>query len=270
MRRAAAWRAPRPARPPVRLPRRRVMSEGRVEEALSWLRQMEEDAGVAPAWEVFFQAMCCPVPQVRVFPCGCCRLLARCSAGAALLRAARPPVRAPLTPAPPAQLPPAQELKAALDEAIAALARRADLAAALWERLLAAVVVQPASGEAAAVPRYDLSYQLNEIEVGGGGQFVLVWGAPPVVGAACRVPLPSQRRRCVPLLSVDQRPDQLVNAAPPQARAEDYSEAVAFVRLLNALWRAGGGAAAPDGGRAVAHLTKFVRDELLGTAFQVG
>ena len=62
---------------------------------------------------------------------------------------------------------PPQELKAALDEAIAALARRPDLAAALWERLAAAVVVAPATAETAAVPRYDLSYQLNEIEVGG-------------------------------------------------------------------------------------------------------
>ena len=61
-----------------------------------------------------------------------------------------------------------QELKGALDEAIASLARGPDLAAALWERLVAAVVVQPATAEAAAVPRYDLSYQLNEIEVGGG------------------------------------------------------------------------------------------------------
>jgi hypothetical protein len=67
------------------------------------------------------------------------------------------------------------------------------------------------------VPRYDLSYQLNEIE----------------------------------------------------ARAEDYSEALAFVRLLNALWRAGG-ADLPDEGRGVAHLSKFVREDLLGTAFQVG
>ena len=52
-----------------------------------------------------------------------------------------------------------------------------------------------------------------------------------------------------------------------QARAEDYSEAVAFVRLLNALWRGAGGAA-PDGGRGVGHYSKFVREELLGTAFQ--
>lgn len=155
---------------------RRVMSEGRVEEVLTWLRQLEEEAGVAPVWEVLFQAMCCPVPQ---------------------------------------------ELKAALDEAIASLARRADLAAALWERLTAAVVVQPSAADNPAVPRYDLSYQLNEIE----------------------------------------------------ARSEEYSEAVAFVRLLNALWRGGGGsgtAAAPlaDDGRSVAHFTKFVRDDLLGTAFQ--
>lgn len=64
----------------------------------------------------------------------------------------------------PSPLP--QELKAALDGAIASLARRADLAAALWERLASAVVVAPAVGEGAAVPRYDLSYQLNEIEVG--------------------------------------------------------------------------------------------------------
>jgi len=45
---------------------------------------------------------------------------------------------------------------------------------------------------------------------------------------------------------------------------------VAFVRLLNALWRAGGGAELSDEGRSVAHFTKFVREELLGTAFQVG
>lgn len=56
-----------------------------------------------------------------------------------------------------------------------------------------------------------------------------------------------------------------------QARAEDYSEAIAFVHLLNALWRGGssGGTAPADEGRSVAHFTKFVRDDLLGTAFQV-
>lgn len=56
-----------------------------------------------------------------------------------------------------------------------------------------------------------------------------------------------------------------------QARAEDYSEAIAYVHLLNALWRGGGsGSTAPaDDGRSVAHFTKFVRDDLLSTAFQV-
>ena len=53
-----------------------------------------------------------------------------------------------------------------------------------------------------------------------------------------------------------------------QARAEDYCEAVAFVRLLNALWRSSGGAELADEGRSVAHFTKFVREDLLGTAFQ--
>ena len=64
-----------------------------------------------------------------------------------------------------------QEVKAALDAAIAAFARRADLAEALWERLLQSVVVAPnppngdLSSLMAAVPRYDITYQLNEVEV---------------------------------------------------------------------------------------------------------
>ena len=64
-----------------------------------------------------------------------------------------------------------QEVKAALDAAIASFARRADLAEALWERLLQSVVVAPnpfngdASSLMAAVPRYDITYQLNEVEV---------------------------------------------------------------------------------------------------------
>jgi hypothetical protein len=53
-----------------------------------------------------------------------------------------------------------------------------------------------------------------------------------------------------------------------QARAEDYCEAVAFVRLLNALWRSSAGAELADEGRGLAHVTKFVREDLLGTAFQ--
>lgn len=156
----------------------RVMLEGSPDEVASWTRQLDEEAGVAPSWEVLFQAMCCPVPQ---------------------------------------------SLKAALNLAIAAMARRPDLAAALWDRLLASVVVQPYGSTAnnnmdssgAIVPRYDLTYQLNEIE----------------------------------------------------SRAEDYQEALSFIQLLNSLWRVGGAALA-DEGRSVAHLTRFVRDELLANVFQ--
>lgn len=39
------------------------------------------------------------------------------------------------------------------------------------------------------------------------------------------------------------------------------------MRLLNALWRALEGAL-PGEGRSVAHLSKFVRDDVLGTVFQ--
>lgn len=171
-------------------------------------------AGVSPAWELFFQAMCCPVPQ---------------------------------------------ELKAALDGAIAAAACRADVAAALWERLLAAVVVAPIAEPGLAVPRYDLSYQLNEIEV----RCVFVWDEayawPLCSGEGAHATAGSRSTPC----HLPPMPHLL------QARAEDYSEALAFVRLLNALWRSGGGAALADGGRSTAHLTKFVREDLLGTLFQV-
>jgi len=148
----------------------RVMQRGPVDEVLSWVRQLDNEAGVSPSWELLFQTMCCPVPQ---------------------------------------------NLKAALNNAIAAIARQPELAAALWERLLSAVVVLPYGGVAdTGVARYDLVYQLNEIE----------------------------------------------------AREENYSEAIAFIGLLNALWSAGSGLV--DDGRSVAHFTRFVRDEILSTAFQ--
>lgn len=62
----------------------------------------------------------------------------------------------------------AQSLKAALDETIAALAKQPDLAGVLWERMLASVIVQPLREESrmASLARYDISYQLNEVEVG--------------------------------------------------------------------------------------------------------
>ena len=63
--------------------------------------------------------------------------------------------------------PPVQHLKAALDDTIAALAKQPGLAGILWERLLQAVVVQPLREDThmASLARYDISYQLNEIEV---------------------------------------------------------------------------------------------------------
>ncbi len=176
-----------------------------------------------------------------------------------------------------------QELKAALDEAIASLARRPDLAAALWERLVAAVVVAPASADNPAVPRYDLSYQLNEIEVRAGEGWQR--GRCGSKGAAQGAQLPTWdvKRQCFLMLCdlvchathhirVGQTSSSCMLTVPHlQARAEDYSEAIAFVHLLNALWRGGGsGSTAPaDDGRSVAHFTKFVRDDLLSTAFQV-
>ena len=52
-----------------------------------------------------------------------------------------------------------------------------------------------------------------------------------------------------------------------QTRAEDYSEALAFVELLNALWGATLGSLLDDG-RAYAHLSKFVHEDLLATVYQ--
>ena len=60
-----------------------------------------------------------------------------------------------------------QELKAALDDGLAALAPHTD-AQAMWERLLSCVVVQPfpsPDGGLGAVPYCDITYQLHEIEV---------------------------------------------------------------------------------------------------------
>jgi hypothetical protein len=54
-----------------------------------------------------------------------------------------------------------------------------------------------------------------------------------------------------------------------QARAENYIESIAFVRLLNALLKASGGAL-PDDGRPYAHFQDFVRLELLGQINQRG
>lgn len=58
-----------------------------------------------------------------------------------------------------------QALKAACDEALAVLVSRTGQASAMWERLLAAMVVQPNIHDDPSTGRYDISYQLAEIEV---------------------------------------------------------------------------------------------------------
>ncbi len=56
-----------------------------------------------------------------------------------------------------------------------------------------------------------------------------------------------------------------------QARAEDYSETLAFVRLLNALLRASAGAPLPDGAAAAfAQFAGHVREDVLGQLNQRG
>lgn len=46
----------------------RVMRDGAPGAVAAWLHALEEAAGVAPLWEVFFQLMCHPVPQVTWRP----------------------------------------------------------------------------------------------------------------------------------------------------------------------------------------------------------
>lgn len=66
-----------------------------------------------------------------------------------------------------------QEVKGAAWGAIAACVHGAEAAAAAWERLLQEVVLVQAGGGGAGgggggpepIPQYDMTYQLNEIEV---------------------------------------------------------------------------------------------------------
>ena len=58
-----------------------------------------------------------------------------------------------------------QALKAACDEAITVVVSRTGQASSIWERLLAAVVVEPNIHDDPSTGRYDISYQLAEIEV---------------------------------------------------------------------------------------------------------
>ena len=151
-----------------------VMANGPLARTLEWIQDLEEDCGVAPSWEILFEAMCCPVPQ---------------------------------------------KLKAALDEAIASLTRHTSLVGAIWDRLLGAVVVRKDpfmfDGHKSVPVKYDLTYQLNEVE----------------------------------------------------ARAEEYEEAIAFVRLLNGLWRTSGSSFI-DGGAKYEHFTRFVLEEIASSIYQ--
>ena len=151
-----------------------VMTNGPLARTLEWIQDLEEDCGVAPSWEILFEAMCCPVPQ---------------------------------------------KLKAALDGAIASLTRHASLVGPIWDRLLGAVVVRKDpllfDGRKSVPVKYDLTYQLNEVE----------------------------------------------------ARAEEYEEAIAFVRLLNALWKTSG-ASFVDGGAKYEHFTRFVLEEIASSIYQ--
>ncbi|KAK9817460.1 hypothetical protein WJX74_003584 [Apatococcus lobatus] len=148
----------------------RNTEEGEIEERV---RQLETIAGVAPLWELLFQLMCFPVPQV---------------------------------------------MKARLDEVIGAFASQPEVAGQIWDRLLAAVVVQPFTPQEPTMLgpsiHYDITYQLQEIE----------------------------------------------------AKEQDYSETLAFVRLLNLLWKSK--SSMSEYGMPYAHFTYFVLHDVLGPLHQ--
>lgn len=41
-----------------------VMRDAADGQVVSWMRTLEEESGIVPLWEVMFQLMCHPVPQV--------------------------------------------------------------------------------------------------------------------------------------------------------------------------------------------------------------
>jgi len=104
---------------------RTMLEEGQKEEVLTWVRQLEDKMSLRPLYEVLFQLMCHRVPH---------------------------------------------ELKAALMQAIGAFATSAEAAAEIWERLKSTAIYEPPgsdvsmAGVAPVAMRYDLTYQLAEIE----------------------------------------------------------------------------------------------------------
>ena len=68
---------------------------------------------------------------------------------------------------------------------------------------------------------------------------------------------------CTSLSHAPEGPDICVGrTCHTQARAEDFSETLAFVRLLNALWKASG-SSIHDAGRPYAHFTQYVLHTIL-------
>lgn len=146
-----------------------------------------------------------------------------------------------------------QQVKAALWEAISAFAVRPDFAALLWERLiqqgvLPSLVADP--GLPAAVARYDMTYQLDEIEVTGIPQCV--------VGRCCDPPN-------MELLHAWQTTFQTMTLrlAAVAGKSGDVSGGAGVCATPDTLVRASGDAL-PDDGRAMSHFTSFVRESVLG------
>lgn len=148
----------------------RVFQEGNLADTLAWAHALEEETGAVPIWEILFQLMCHPVPQVRLLlwktqlASHSFYFQIEVSSSHQMIAGIDPETAYQRCPCPCAM----QVVKAALDGAIAAFARRPDLSSALWDRLLQSVVVQPVpADDSMMVPfaRYDITYQLNEIEV---------------------------------------------------------------------------------------------------------
>lgn len=254
---------------------------------------------MAPVWEVLFQAMCCPVPQVRRRTVPPPRLLPARVGGQPTWRAARPAAaepcpqallrlhaRLPAYTSPPA--PPLPHPRTARHAGAEGCPGRGHRGAGPpprpGRRAVGAAgggggggAAQRARRRGGAPLRPHLSAQrdrgagLEGREARGG------WGPASVVHyvsnrapASSPAAQPARPRPSPPARHPPRARRSKPTRLAAQARAEDYSEALAFVRLLNALWRGGGGAELADEGRGVAHFTRFVREDLLGTVFQVG
>lgn len=144
-----------------------------------------------------------------------------------------------LTPNPSPQI--TQRLKSALYDALAALAKHPALVGPLWERLLAAVVVHPSGpspsrggagggmGHPGQALRYDIAYQLGEVEV----RLSACIRPTTAVGSA----QPAIRKPPPALCLVVPQLKIALHALREQLRAQEYSKPMwsvpARVRVLN-------------------------------------